>query len=129
YLERGRPAGSRFVVSQSWPKNIRERLAKVYKSAGIHPHSLKAYRDSFASWLVTHGIVLKWISLQLGHANVGITEKHYAAWMAVDGYQNPWQVPPGCLPVDLFAELDGWRVTTASPSVTRSANSLKLGRK
>ena len=62
--------------------------------------------------LVTHGIVLKWISLQLGHGNTGVTERHYARWMAQDGYRNPWQVPEGGLPVDLFAELDSWKATT-----------------
>ena len=33
-------------------------------------------RDTFASTLITHGIVLKWISLQLGHASVATTERH-----------------------------------------------------
>ncbi len=56
----------------------------------------------------SNGIVLKWTSLQLGHGSIAITERHYARWMTQDGYRNPWQVPEGCLPTDLFAELDGW---------------------
>ena len=83
-------------------------MVKVYKAAGIEPHALKDFRDTFATQLVIHGIVLKWVSLQLGHGTVGVTERHYARWMAQDGYRNPWQVPEGCLPTDLFAELDEW---------------------
>jgi integrase len=98
----GRPRTESFVIEQSWPKYIRERLDRVYKAAGIEPHKLKDLRDTFATLQVAHGIVLKWISLPLCHSNVGITERHYARWMAHDGYQNPWRVPTGGLPVDLF---------------------------
>ncbi len=111
YMALGRPQAESFVIKQSWPKYIRERLDRVYKAAGIEPHKLKDLRDTFATLQVTHGIVLKWISLQLGHSNVGITERHYARWMAQDGYRNPWLVPTGGLPVDLFAELDLWHAT------------------
>jgi integrase len=119
YMALGRPGAESFVIEQSWPKYIRERIGRVYKAAGIEPHKLKDLRDTFATLQVTHGIVLKWISLQLGHSNVGITERHYARWMAQDGYQNPWQVPTGGLPVDLFAELDLWSATLTPLYATR----------
>jgi hypothetical protein len=106
-MEQGRPARG-WVVSQSWHANCHDRLRKSCKAAKVEPLRFKDLRNTYASTLITNGIVLKWISLQLGHANVGTTERHYARYMAVEGYQNPWIVPPGCVPSDLFAELDGW---------------------
>ena len=93
-------------MGEELPGSARQRC----KRAGIARHTSKDFRDTFASLLITHGIVLKWLSLQLGHARVATTEKHYAAYLAMDGYQNPWMVPDGCLPTDLFAELDGCRM-------------------
>ncbi len=61
------------------------------------------------------------VSLQLGHSNVGITERHYARWMAQDGYRNPWQVPTGALPVDLFSELDSWDATLTPLYATQNS--------
>ncbi len=121
YMALGRPLPDSFVIAQSWPKNIREKLNRVYKAARLQPHKLKDFRDTFATLQVTHGIVLKWISLQLGHSNVGITERHYARWMAQDGYRNPWLVPTGGLPVDLFAELDSWNTTRTPLCATQKA--------
>jgi hypothetical protein len=74
------------------------------------------YRFTFIT-----GIVLKWISLQLGHASLAVTEKHYARYMQMDGYQNPWIVPAGCLPPDLFSELDGVVGSTREVSGTKVA--------
>jgi len=50
--------------------------------------------------------VLRWISLQLGHDSLSVTERHYASYMLIDGYQNSWIVHDGCLPSDLFAAFD-----------------------
>jgi len=106
----GRPRRDEWVVEQSWQANIRERLDRACKLAGIDRHRPKDFRDTYASTLITHGIVLKWVSLQLGHAAIAVTESHYAAYMLGGlGYQNPWMVPVGCLPVDVFAGLDGWQ--------------------
>lgn len=115
----GRPRAADRVVAAHWNNRFIERLTKVCERAKIPRFTPKDLRDTFASLLITHGIVLKWISLQLGHSRVGTTEQHYAAYMAIDGYQNPWMVPPGCLPTDLFAELDGWRVEV-SATIERS---------
>lgn len=102
------PARSR-VVDSTWGNNFRARLSRCCRDAKVPVYSPKDFRDTFASVLITHGIVLKWVSLQLGHARVATTENHYAAYMALEGYENPWIVPQGCLPVDLFAERDLWR--------------------
>jgi len=66
------------------------------------------FRDTFATLLLTNGIPLKWISNQLGHGSVAVSERHYARWMDEDEYRNPWQVR-GQVPQDLFAEGDLWR--------------------
>ena len=50
--------------------------------------------------------VRRWISLQLGHGSLAVTERHYASYMLTEGYQNPWIVPDGSLPSDLIAVLD-----------------------
>jgi len=72
--------------------------------------------------------VLKWISLQLGHASIAVTERHYAAYMAMDSYQNPWMVPEGCLPPDLFTTLDGCAgLMRASAGLITSKPSKKKG--
>jgi len=78
------------VVEQPWHKNIHDRMGRVAK---VNEPLFKDFRDTYASNFIAHGIVLKWISLQLGHASVAVTERHYARYMAVDGYQNPWMVP------------------------------------
>lgn len=117
FMAVGRPARG-YVVAHGWHKTYHEKLARAATRAKVPKPLFKDLRDTYASTLITHGIVLKWISIQLGHRSVAVTERHYARYMAVDGYQNPWRVPAGCLPSDLFAELDGWGVTTSSPSVT-----------
>jgi integrase len=103
------------VIQQQWATNLRNRLLRVCKLARIRDHKPKDFRDTYASTLVTHGIVLKWISLQLGHASIAVTERHYAAYMAMDGYRNPWMVPEGCLPPDLFVSLDRFAGTKRAP--------------
>jgi integrase len=107
-MQVGRPKPTDRVVRALWGKNFRNRLAGTCGRARIPYFTPKDFRDTYASHLITHGIVLKWVSLQLGHARVATTEKHYAAYMALEGYENPWHVPSGCLPTDLFAALDGW---------------------
>lgn len=115
----GRPDGR--VVGREWATNIRAALRRACKRAGVDEVRPKDLRDTYASTLVTHGIVLKWVSLQLGHASVAVTEKHYAAYMAVDGYQNPWMCPDGCLPPDLLAELDQWAQWAPAGSAVEGA--------
>jgi len=106
YMERGRSPDEEWVITQSWESNIRTRIAAVAKTAKIRTPKVKDLRDTYASTLITHGIVLRWISLQLGHGSLAVTERHYASYMLSEGYQNPWVVPKGSLPSDLFAVLD-----------------------
>ena len=42
---------------------------------------LEDRRDTFASWLVSLGAPLPWVSKALGHSDWSITARHYAKWM------------------------------------------------
>jgi integrase len=39
-------------------------------------------RHSFATWHIDRGRQAKWVSQQLGHANISITLNLYARWFA-----------------------------------------------
>lgn len=67
--------------------------------------SLKDLRDTFASQLLTAGITLQYISGELGHECVGVTEKHYAKWIGEDDDREPMRLEEGAVPLDLLARL------------------------
>jgi integrase len=54
-----------------------QRIGKVANVDDCRPHRL---RDTFAVRALLDGVPLEDVSRLLGHANVGITEKYYAAW-------------------------------------------------
>ena len=105
WVERGQPSRG-LVVETSDHKGMNRRLRAACTRAKVDAIHFKDLRDTFASSLITHGIVLKWVSLQLGHGSVAVTERHYARYMAIDGYRNPWIVPDGENPSDLLAALE-----------------------
>jgi hypothetical protein len=78
----------------------------ITASSAVRRPKVKDLQDTYASTWITHGIVLRWISLQLGHGSLSVTERHDASYMPIDGYRNPWIVADGCLPSDLCAALD-----------------------
>ena len=51
------------------------------RRAGLAGHTPKDLRDTFASWLVSLGAPVAWVSESLGHANWAITARYYARWM------------------------------------------------
>lgn len=106
FLRQGSPDPDEWVIQQHWAKNARERLARAARRAKIRPLKFKDLRDTYATTLCGRGINLRWISRQLGHGSVVVTERHYARFLGADGYQNPWIVPAGMLPSDMFAELE-----------------------
>jgi integrase len=67
----------------------------------------KDLRASFASHLLTVGVPLGWISDALGHADVGVTARHYARYLTAAAYRPPLVVAPNEVPPDLLARLDG----------------------
>ena len=66
---------------------------------------LKDLRDTFASQLLTCGVPIGWISLQLGHAEVDITSKRYARWCGGLDYREPMARRAGEVPTDFLARI------------------------
>jgi hypothetical protein len=88
---------------------------RIRKRADLGPARLKDLRDTFASQLLTAGITLQYISGQLGHESVGVTEKHYAKWIGDDDYREPMPLESGEVPADLLAHLPE-KVPTVVPT-------------
>ena len=74
------------------------------KNAEIGRWTPKDLRDTYASQLLTAGVPLGLISVQLGHANVGVTAQHYARWVG-GAYRRPMEVEAGEHAADLMARL------------------------
>jgi integrase len=49
--------------------------------AGIGHRLIKDLRDSYASHLLSSGIVLAFVARQLGHTKTTVTERHYAKYL------------------------------------------------
>jgi integrase/recombinase XerD len=59
-----------------------EALAGLFKETnvpGAHPHM---FRDTFACELLLDGTPIENVAAFLGHANIRVTQKHYAPWIA-----------------------------------------------
>ena len=69
-------------------------------------------RDTFASQVLMAGIQLGYVSMQLGHADVAVTARHYARWCGGDSYRQPMQRADGEAPPDLLTRL----TLTTSPT-------------
>ncbi len=78
-----RPAGaSERVLPRFNGRNYRARhFDEVIRRAGLAGHTPKDLRDTFASWLVSLGAPVAWVSEALGHANWAVTARHYARWV------------------------------------------------
>jgi hypothetical protein len=61
-------------------------------------HTPKDLRDTIASQFLTAGV-------QLGHADVSVTARHYARWAGGDAYRQPLEVGEDEVPADLLARL------------------------
>jgi site-specific recombinase XerD len=63
-------------------RTFERAFARVLVKAGLGPqHSPKSLRHSFASILISSGANLVYVSRQMGHASVAITEKVYTRWL------------------------------------------------
>jgi hypothetical protein len=67
---------------------------------------LKDLRDSYACRLLTAGVQLGWISVQLGHSDVATTARHYARLTGGDLYREPLHLRLGDVPSDSLARID-----------------------
>ena len=106
YRERRSPDPGEHVI-QTPKKTLDMTWRRVVRRAKIGHVRPKDLRDTFASQLLTAGIQLGYISKQLGHASLAVTERHYARWIEHegDGYREPMQLEPGGVPADLLARL------------------------
>ena len=84
---------------------LRQRACagRVVALAGLEHRAPKDLRDTFASWLLSLGVQLGYVSRQLGHADVAVTARHYARWVGGDEYRLPLALEPGEVPADLIA--------------------------
>ncbi len=119
YRRQFEPGPERHVLGNLQPDNFRHREWRlILKRADIGHVRLKDLRDTYASQLLTCGVQLGYISAQLGHADVGVTARHYARWAGGDAYREPMRVEPGEMPADLLARLaPSHQIPTTSPAV------------
>jgi len=109
YVEQGQPSAESRVFPSFNGDNFRRRQwADICgkKGAGIGHRQIKDLRDSYASLLLSAGIPLAFVSKQLGHQSMQLTERHYARYMPDgDEYQAPEPLARGEVPADLLARL------------------------
>jgi hypothetical protein len=69
--------------------------------------------------------------MQLGHADIAVTARHYAKWCAGDSYRAPLEVREGEVPADLLARIgeNAEKGPQKDPSEARSDRKGKVGRK
>lgn len=106
WVAQGQPGADERVLPRFHPRNYAGRhFDAVCRRASLEGHTPKDLRDSFASWLLTCGVQLGYVSAQLGHADVAVTAAHYAKWAGGDAYRRPLEVQGGEVPADLLARL------------------------
>jgi integrase len=100
------PGPSIRVLAGFEPHNFTARAwRRILERAEIGHRSPKDLRDTFASWLLSLGVQLGYVSQQLGHADVAVTARHYARWCGGDVYREPMQLEAGEVPADFLARI------------------------
>jgi len=90
--------GSLKTVCETW----RQRLAWVFREAGIRDGRPHRFRDTFAVELLLAGVPIERVSMLLGHSSIRVTERHYAPWVRARQHQleadleQAWQRDPLC---------------------------------
>jgi integrase len=106
YRARFEPGPEAFVVGAIEPGNFRNReWRRMLERAGIGHRAMKDLRDTFASHLLSAGVQLGYVSVELGHADVAVTARHYARWVRAADYRPPMQLRSGEVPADLLARM------------------------
>ena len=86
------------------------------RRTGLAGHTPKDLRDTFASWLVSLGVPVAWVSHSLGHSNWAVTARHYAQWMEdAAGRQFTPELESGDVWPDLMARLGATSDPEATP--------------
>ena len=107
YSRQFEPGPDSLVLGSLDPASFRRRdWRRILKRARLETLSPKDLRDTYASWLLTAGVNLGYVSTQLGHSDIGVTVRHYAKWCGGSEYRDPMQLAPGEVPADLLARLE-----------------------
>ena len=107
WMELGKPAASERVLvvkdMKRWRSGSWARLCEIAEVGKRRPKDL---RDSYASYLISAGVPLAFISGQLGHAGVHVTSQHYARWVEGVDYRVRPEIAPHEVAADLLARVD-----------------------
>ena len=131
------------LFTERRPKSVDDRLCgdmegaqflkgawqQIVARADLPGRVPKDLRDTFASWLLSCGIPLKYISLQLGHSTSAVTESNYARWIPGEGgfYVEPVRLAAGSeVPADLLTRLPSSPHTGDPYALPDSLKSLDL---
>jgi integrase len=128
WVAEGQPRGGERVLPRFNGRNYRARhFDEVLRRAGLAGHTPKDLRDTFASWLVSLGAPVAWVSDALGHSNWAVTARHYARWMD-DAARQPLtpQLDSGDVWPDLLARV-GATIAPESPPIALHAESIGGG--
>jgi len=104
WLAAGQPEPAVPVLPGFAPRTYEKRFVRLLAVAGLEGHTPQCLRHTFASMLLTAGIPLPFIALQLGHSSTVVTATHYAKWLA-RGYRAPLVPEPSEVAADLLARL------------------------
>ncbi len=99
----------------------------MLEAAEIAHRTFKDLRDTFASQLLTVGVPLGYVSLQLGHADVAVTARHYARWAGGDKWRRPPHLEDGEVPADLLARLASDIQSLHAHATTKDPDTLAVG--
>jgi integrase/recombinase XerD len=69
-------AGDLYGVVGGW----RKRLGKLFRLAKVDNGHAHRFRDTFATELLLAGVPIERVAVLLGHQDVKVTQKYYAAW-------------------------------------------------
>jgi integrase len=103
-----RPGRDERVFPSLDAKTLRTSWARIATRADLPAVRMKDLRDTYASHLLTRGISIQWVSRQLGHGSIGVTQSHYARYLGAGEdhvYVEPARLEPGEVPADLLARL------------------------
>ncbi len=128
WVAEGQPRASDRVLPRFNGRSYRARhFDEVMRRARLAGHTPKDLRDTFASWLVSLGAPVAWVSESLGHANWTVTARHYARWMEdAAGRQFTPKLDSGDVWPDLLARV-GATITPESPPIALHAESIGGG--
>jgi integrase len=109
YLDRPPSDLNDLIFPEINADSLRPTWQRIIGRADLPGVRVKDLRDTFASQLLTVGIPIQWVSRQLGHSGVSVTERHYAKYLGVGGdefvYVEPLRLEPGEVPADLLSRL------------------------